>query len=179
MGNGFYNGDWLRKSRPGDHQLMTIAERINQDIIVAMKARDAERVTTLRLVKTAIKNKEIEKREPLTDAEALQTLTTMIKQRRDSIEQFNKGNRPELAAKEATEIELIEAYMPKAAGEAEIRSLVQAAVGEVSAAIGHKASSKDIGIVMKAVQAKIAASGLRADGRQVSELVKAELAAPA
>ncbi|MGI8770088.1 MAG: GatB/YqeY domain-containing protein [Acidobacteriaceae bacterium] len=153
----------------------TIAERINQDIITAMKARDAERVTTLRMVKTAIRNKEIDKREPLTDAEALQTLTTMIKQRRESIDQFNKGNRPELAAKEATEIELIEAYMPKAAGEAEIRALVQAAVGEVTASSGHRPSAREMGTVMKAVQAKIAASGVRAEGRLVSELVKAEL----
>lgn len=158
---------------------MTIAKRVDQDIITAMKARDAERVTTLRLVKTAIKNREIEKREPLTDAETLQTLTTMIKQRRESIEQFTKGNRPELAAKEAGEIELIEAYMPKAAGEAEIRSLVQAAIGEVAVSSGHKPTAKEMGTVMKAVQAKIAASGLRADGRQVSEMVKVELAATA
>ncbi len=158
---------------------MTIAERVNQDIVTAMKARDAERVTTLRLVKTAIKNKEIEKREPLSEVEALQTLTTMIKQRRDSIDQFTKGNRPELAAKEAAEIELIEAYMPKAAGEAEIRPLVQAAIGEVTAASGHKPTAREMGTVMKVVQAKIAGSGLRADGRQVSELVKTELGATA
>ena len=170
---------WLAETLMGEHEIMSIAERINQDIITAMKAREAERVTTLRMVKTAIRNKEIDKREPLTETEALQTLTTLIKQRRDSIEQFNKGNRPELAAKEAGEIELIEVYMPKAAGEAEIRALVQAAVGEVTVASGHQPTAKEMGTVMKAVQTKIAASGLRADGRQVSDLVKAELAASA
>ena len=160
-------------------ETMSLAERINQDIIVAMKARDADRLTTLRMVKAAIKNREIEKREPLTEAEVLQTLTTMIKQRRDSIEQFNKGGRPELAAKESSEIELIEGYMPKAAGEAEIRSLVQAAIAELTAANGTKPTVKDMGAVMKAVQAKVSASGRRAEGRQVSELVKSELAASA
>jgi uncharacterized protein YqeY len=160
-------------------ETMSLAERINQDIIVAMKARDADRLTTLRMVKAAIKNREIEKREPLTEAEVLQTLTTMIKQRRDSVEQFNKGSRPELAAKESSEIELIEGYMPKAAGEGEIRSLVQAAIAELTAATGAKPTAKDMGAVMKAVQAKVSASGLRAEGRQVSEMVKAELASSA
>jgi uncharacterized protein YqeY len=167
------------KIRMETSENMSLAERINQDIIVAMKAREADRLTTLRMVKAAIKNREIEKREPLTEAEVLQTLATMIKQRRDSVEQFNKGGRPELAAKESSEIELIEGYMPKAAGEGEIRSLVQAAIAELTTANGARPTAKDMGAVMKAVQAKVSSSGLRAEGRQVSELVKAELAASA
>ncbi len=149
---------------------MSLTEQIEKDIVAAMKAREAERLSTLRMVKTAFKNKEIEKRRPLTEAEAQQILTTLIKQRRDSVEQFTKGNRPELAAKEQAEIVLIESYMPKAAGEEELKKLV----GEVLAA--HDFGPKDMGAAMKAVQAKIQASGLRADGRQVSEVVKAKLA---
>ena len=111
---------------------VSIAAQIEKDIIAAMKARDAERTTALRMVKTALKNKEIEKRAPLDEAESLQMLTTLIKQRRDSIEQFTKGNRPELAAKEAAEIEMIEGYMPKAAGEQEIRKLVEETLAELA-----------------------------------------------
>src|SRR3569833_2889783 len=98
--------------------------QISQQIITAMKLRDAERTGTLRLIKTALKNKSIEKRGPLTPAEEQQTLATMIKQRRDSIEQFTKGNRPELAAKEAEEITIIEEYLPKALDEQALRALV-------------------------------------------------------
>lgn len=152
-----------------------LAARIDHDIIAAMKARDAERTSTLRMVKSALKNKQIEKREPLTETEALQVLTTLIKQRKESVEQFTKGNRPELAAKETAEIALIEAYMPKAAGEDEIRAHVQAAIAEI-AANGAAPGPKDMGAVMKAVQARIQAAGIRADGRQVSEIVKATLA---
>ena len=148
----------------------SIAARIEKDIIAAMKARDGERTTALRMVKTALKNREIEKRAPLDEAESLQILTTLIKQRRDSIEQFTKGNRPELAAKEASEIELIEGYMPKAASEEDLKKLVDEAL------TGQNLGPKDMGAAMKAVQARIQASGLRADGRQVSEIVKAKLA---
>lgn len=153
----------------------SVTARIDQDIIAAMKARDSERTTALRMVKTALKNKEIEKRQPLTESEAQQVLTTLIKQRRESVEQFTKGNRPELAAKENAEIALIETYMPKAAGEDEIRQHVQQAISELSAS-GNKLGPKDMGTVMKAVQARIQTAGIRADGRQVSEIVKAELA---
>ena len=153
----------------------SIAARIDQDIIAAMKARDSERTTALRMVKTALKNREIEKRAPLDESESLQVLTTLIKQRRDSAEQFTKGNRPELAAKETAEISMIESYMPKAAGEQEIRKLVEEALAEMAAS-GTKPGPKDMGPAMKAVQGRIQAAGLRADGRQVSEIVKAELA---
>jgi hypothetical protein len=154
---------------------MSLSEKIHQDMIASMKAHDAERTSTLRMAKTAIKNKEIDNRAPLSDAEVLQVMTTMIKQRRDSIEQFTKGNRPELAAKEAAEIELLETYMPKAVGAGEIQTLIAGVVAEI-AANGAKPTAKDMGAVIKAVQAKIQAAGLRAEGRQVSELVKAELA---
>lgn len=145
-------------------------QRVEKDIIAAMKAREAERLSTLRMVKTAFKNREIDKREPLTEAEAQQILTTLIKQRRESVEQFTKGNRPELAAKEQAEIVLIESYMPKAAGEEEIKKLVDEALA------GQTFGPRDMGAAMKLVQARIQASGLRADGRQVSETVKARLA---
>lgn len=148
----------------------SVVQQVEKDIVSAMKAREAERLSTLRMVKTAFKNKEIEKREPLTEAEAQQILTTLIKQRRESVEQFTKGNRPELAEKEQAEIALIEGYMPKAAGEEEIKKLVEEALA------GQTFGPKDMGAAMKAVQAKIQASGLRADGRQVSEIVKAHLA---
>lgn len=149
---------------------------VNQQMIAAMKARDAERTGTLRLIKTALKSKSIDKRGPLTQAEGEQTLASMIKQRRDSIEQFTKGNRPELAAKEAAEITVIEEFLPKALDESGLKALVTDAVAEVTASLGHKPAPKDMGVVMKAVQAKLQAGGLRAEGRLVSELVKKELA---
>jgi len=99
---------------------MTLQQRIEQDTVAAMKERAQARLDVLRMVKAAIKNKEIDKRSPLTDAEVLQTLTTLIKQRRDSIEQFTKGNRPELAEKEAAEIKVIEGYMPQQADESKV-----------------------------------------------------------
>lgn len=154
---------------------MTLQQRIERDTVAAMKERAQARLDVLRMVKAAIKNKEIEKRSPLSDAEILQTLTTLIKQRRDSIEQFTKGNRPELADKEAAEIKVIEAYMPQQADESRVRSLVEATVAEMSSA-GKRPTPKDMGLVIKDVQAKIAATGLRADGKVVSEIVKAELA---
>jgi uncharacterized protein len=154
---------------------MTLQQRIERDTVAAMKERAQARLDVLRMVKAAIKNKEIEKRAPLSDAEVLQTLTTLIKQRRESIEQFTKGNRPELADKEAAEIKVIEAYMPQQADESRVRSLVEATIAEMSSA-GKRPTPKDMGLVIKDVQAKIAATGLRADGKVVSEIVKTELA---
>jgi uncharacterized protein YqeY len=149
---------------------------ITQQIVTAMKAHDAVRTGTLRLIKNALKNKAIEKRAPLTPAESEQALATMIKQRRDSIEQFTKGNRPELAAIEAAEILVIEEFLPKALDEAGLRPIVAEAIAEVGAASGQKPTPKEMGQVMKAVQAKLQAASLRAEGRVVSELVKKELA---
>lgn len=153
-----------------------IEAQVNQQIVTAMKARDAERTTTLRLIKNALKNKAIEKRELLTPAEEQQALATMIKQRRDSIDQFTKGGRPELAAKEAAEIAIIEEFLPKALDEAGLAALVAAAVAEVTAAAGKAPTAKEMGAVMKAVQARLQAGGLRAEGRAVSDLVKKALA---
>src|SRR6201996_5985129 len=100
---------------------MSLVEKIQEDMVQAMKQRAADRLSTLRMVKAALKNKEIDQRAPVTDAQAVQVLTTLIKQRKDSIEQFTKGNRPELAEKEAAEITVIEEYTPKSAGNKELR----------------------------------------------------------
>ena len=147
---------------------MTIAETIHKDMVAAMKARAEARLGTLRLMKSALKNKEVDKRAPLEDAETLAVLHTMIKQRQDSIEQFTKGGRPELAALEAAEIVLIETYMPKAAGPEEIEAAVKAVVAEMGAP-----TMKEMGAVMKAVMAKFADA--RVDGKAVSEAVKKAL----
>jgi uncharacterized protein YqeY len=149
---------------------------ISQQIVTAMKAHDTVRTGTLRLIKNALKNKAIEKREALTPAESEQALATMIKQRRDSIDQFTKGNRPELAAIEAAEIVVIEEFLPKALNEAGLQALVAEAVAEVAAASSQKPTPKEMGTVIKAVQAKLQAAGLRAEGRVVSEMVKKSLA---
>ena len=133
---------------------MSLVEKIHEDMVSAMKQRSVDRLSTLRMVKSALKNKEIEQRSPVTDAQALQVLTTLIKQRRDSIEQFTKGNRPELAEKEAAEIVVIEEYMPKAAGDDELRQLVTSTVAELRSQ-GTQLGPKDMGTVMKAVQARI------------------------
>jgi uncharacterized protein YqeY len=154
---------------------MSISKKIDADIIVAMKAKEEHRLTTLRMVKSALKSKAIDKRADLTEQEESAILTTLIKQRKDSIEQFLKGNRPELAEKEKTEITMIEGYLPQAAGEEQVRAIVQAAIAQLAES-GTKPTPKDMGTAMKAVQQRIAADGLRADGRMVSELVKAELA---
>src|SRR5580698_7611525 len=111
---------------------MSISEKINTDLITAMKAHDEHRLTTLRMVKSALRSKEIDKRQPLTDAEQTAVLSTLLKQRRESVESFTKGNRPELAAKEQAEIAMIETYMPQAAGEEQVRSLVAAAIAQLA-----------------------------------------------
>ncbi|QMV18493.1 GatB/YqeY domain-containing protein [Granulicella sp. 5B5] len=156
--------------------MATIGDQLGKDIITAMKAKEGDKLTTLRMVKAAFKSKEIDKREPLTDAEEQAIVTTMLKQRRESVEQFTKGGRPELAAKEQVEIALIDSYMPQAAGEDEIRAIITAAVDQVAANNGGtRPSQRDMGAVMKVAQQHILASGIRADGRLVSEIVKAEL----
>ena len=149
---------------------MALIEQIQKDITAAMKARDEQRLSTLRMVKTALKNREIEKMAPLDDKEAQQVLSTLIKQRKDSVEQFTKGGRQEMADKEAAEITLIESYMPKAAGEEEIVAGVKAVIAEMGAP-----TMKDMGTVMKNVMARFSAAGMRVDGKQVSEIVKREL----
>jgi uncharacterized protein len=153
-----------------------LAEQVTRQTVVSMKARDAARTGTLRLIKTALMNKAVEKNAILTPAEEQQTLATMIKQRRDSIEQFTKGNRPELAEKETAEIVIIEEFLPKALDETGLKALVAEAVAEQAAASGRPPTAKDMGPVIKAVQAKIQAQGLRAEGRIVSDQVKQALA---
>jgi uncharacterized protein YqeY len=155
---------------------MSISERINADIITAMKAHEEHRLLTLRMVKSALRSKEIDKRQPLTDTEQIQILTTLLKQRRESVESFTKGNRPELAAKEQAEIGIIETYMPQAAGEDQLRAIVTESIAKLAETSGKKPGPRDMGAAMKLVQQAVAATGLRADGKLVSELVKAELA---
>ena len=149
---------------------MNLIDQIQKDIVSAMKAREEHELSTLRMVKSALKNREIEKMAPLDDKEAQQVLATLIKQRKDSVEQFTKGGRQELADKEAAEISLIEAYLPKAAGEAEIVAGVKAAIAEMGSP-----TMKDMGAVMKKAMARFAAAGMRVDGKVVSEAVKKEL----
>jgi len=151
---------------------MSMSEQVQKDMVAAMRGRDELRLSTLRMVKAALKNKEIEKRGPLDEKEAQQVLTTLIKQRRDAIEQFQKGGRQELADKEAAEIGIIEAYLPKALGEDEIAATVKATIAEMGSP-----TIKDMGTVMKNVMAKLQASGARVEGKTVSEMVKKQLAA--
>jgi uncharacterized protein YqeY len=151
---------------------MPLIDQIQKDIVAAMKAREEHRLSTLRMVKTALKNKEIDKMAPLDDKESQQILSTLIKQRKDSVEQFTKGGRQEMADKEAAEIKLIETYLPKAAGEEEITAGVRAAIAEMTPA----PAMKDMGTVMKAAMARFGAAGMRVDGKVVSEAVKKELA---
>ena len=151
---------------------MPLIDQIQKDIVAAMKAREEQRLSCLRMVKTALKNKEIDKMAPLDDKESRQVLSTLIKQRKESIEQFTKGGRQEMADKEAAEIKLIEAYLPKEAGEQEIVAGVRAAMIDMTGPL----TMKDMGSVMKAAMAQFAAAGLRVDGKVVSEAVKKELA---
>ena len=166
----------LRQPRASEQRrrynpFMPLVDQIQKDITTAMKARDEARLSTLRMVKTALKNREIEKMAPLDDKEAQQVLGTLIKQRKDSIEQFTKGGRQEMADKEAAEITLIETYMPKAASEADIVASVKAVIVEMGSP-----GMKDMGTVMKNAMAKFATRGMRVDGKVVSEAVKKELA---
>ena len=150
---------------------MSLIEKIQQDITTAMKARAEVRLSTLRMVKAALMNRKIEKMAELDEKEAQQVLSTLIKQRKDSIEQFTKGGRKEMADKEAAEIVLIETYLPKAASQADIEAGVRAVI----AAMGSP-TMKDMGTVMKNAMANFASQGIRADGKAVSEAVKTELA---
>jgi len=151
---------------------MPLIDQIQKDIVNAMKAREEHRLSTLRMVKTALKNKEVDKMAPLDDKESQQVLSTLIKQRKDSIEQFTKGGRQKMADKEAAEIKLIETYLPKAAGEEEIAAGVKAAIAEITPA----PTMKEMGTVMKNAMSHFAAAGMRVDGKAVSEAVKKELA---
>jgi len=150
---------------------MKLRDKINADLTAAMKAKEAARLSVLRMMKAAVKNREVELRAELDDSAALQVLSTLIKQRRDSIEQFTRGGRPELADREAAEIQVIEEYMPAGVADAEIAAVVE----EVVRATGAS-SPKDMGAVMKQCMARFA--GKRVDGGKVSALVKQRLSAP-
>lgn len=149
---------------------MSLVDQIQKDITTAMKARDEARLSTLRMVKSALMNRKIEKMADLDDKEAQQVLSTLIKQRKDSVEQFTKGGRQEMADKEAAEIVLIESYLPKAASEDDIAIGVKAVIAEIGSP-----TMKDMGNVMKNAMAKFASQGIRVDGKVVSEAVKKEL----
>lgn len=149
---------------------MSLKQQIISDLTASMKAQNSARTSTLRMVKAGIVNREIEKGGELDDDEMAKLLRSMVKQRKDSVEQFEKGGRPELAAKEQAEIEVIEGYLPQGASAEEIEQAVSTVITETGAA-----SMKDMGKVMKAAQAALA--GKNADGRMVSEIVKAKLGA--
>ena len=147
---------------------MSLEQTLTADIVTAMKAKDPNRLPALRMLKTALTNKSIEKGRALETAEELQVVSTLVKQRRDSIEQFTKGGRADLAAKEQAEIGILNGYLPAAASDDEITAAVAAAIAETGAT-----GAKDMGKVMKAVMAALA--GKTVDGKKVSEAVKGQL----
>jgi uncharacterized protein len=147
---------------------VTVQEKIQTQMTEAMRNKEQLRLGVLRMMKTAIKNKEIEKMKPLDDGEAMAVLNTLVKQRKDSVDQFRKGGREELAQKEESEIKIIEEYLPAAASEDDIRKAIEEAIQETGAS-----SIKDMGKVMKATLGRLA--GKSADGSRVSQLVKETL----
>ena len=149
---------------------MLLRDKVNTDLTAAMKAKDAGRLSALRMLKAAIMNKGVEKGRDLEDAEVLQVVSSLVKQRRDSIEQFTKAGRTDLVDKETGEIAVLEHYLPPAATAVEIEAAVKAAIAETGAA-----SPKDMGKVMKAVMPKLA--GKNADGKVVNDIVRRTLGA--
>jgi len=149
---------------------MNLNDKVASDITAAMKAKDAGRLSALRMLKAAIMNKGVEKGRDLEDTEILQVVSSLVKQRRDSIEQFGKAGRTDLVEKETAEVAVLEAYLPPAATAGEIDEAVAAAIAETGAS-----SPKDMGKVMKAVMPKLA--GKNADGKVVNEAVRRKLGA--
>jgi uncharacterized protein len=147
---------------------MSLRDRLTEDLKLAMKARDQLRMDVIRMIKAAVMNKEIEIKKDLDDAEMSRVMTTMIKQRRESVEQFEKGNRAELAAKERLEITVLESYFPQALSSDQLSTVVDTVIQETGAR-----SLKEMGEVMKAVMARVA--GHPVDGKQISDLVRAKL----
>src|SRR6186713_2335022 len=147
---------------------MTLQETIQSHMAEAMRSKDSLRLSVLRMMKTAVKNKEVEKMKVLDEAEVLAVLNSLVKQRRDSVEQFRNGGREELAQKEEAEIKVLEQYLPAGASDDDIRKAIEAAVSETGAA-----SMRDMGKVMKATLALLA--GKTADGARISQLVKEKL----
>jgi uncharacterized protein YqeY len=148
---------------------MSLAERIQKDLVEAMRAKDELRLSVVRGIKAAIKHKEIEKIRALDETESMQILQTLVKQRKESIEQFTKGNRPELAEKETKELAILEIYLPAGATEAEMNAAIEKAIADTGAN-----SMKQMGAVVKA--AKSALEGKNVDGKALSDLVRARLA---
>lgn len=148
---------------------MTLAEKVQKDLIAAMKARGELRLSVLRMCKTALHNRRVEKGSDLDQAESLAVVKSLIKQRRQSVEEFQQVNRADRAAQEEKEITILESYLPAAVSEDELRTAIEAAVAETGAA-----SPKEMGKVMKAVMGRLA--GQNVDGKHVSELVRARLA---
>ena len=147
---------------------MSLIEQIQKDLTAAMKQKDELRLSVLRMVKTALKNKEIEKMRPLENLEALQTLQTLVKQRHESVEQFRKGGRDDLAEKESREITIIESYLPPAPNDAEVSRAIADAIAETGAD-----SLKQMGAVIKAARAKL--EGKTVDGKVLSDKVRERL----
>jgi uncharacterized protein YqeY len=147
---------------------MSLRDRLTEDLKQAMKSRDQLRTDVIRMIKAAVLNKEVELKKDLDDAEMSRVMTTMIKQRKESVEQFEKGNRAELAAKERQEIAIIEAYLPRPLAPDQLAGVVEAVIRDTGAT-----SAKDMGMVMKAVMARLA--GQPVDGKQISDLVRSKL----
>lgn len=147
---------------------MSLASQVETDLPAAMKAQEALRVSVLRMIKAAFKNRQIELGKPLEDSEAIAVLRTLVKQRRESVEQFRKGGREDLANKEEAEIQIVEGYLPAAVTDQEIEAVVADAIAETGGG-----SPKDFGKVMKAAMAKLA--GRNVDGKRVSDLVRKKL----
>src|ERR1019366_1942846 len=147
---------------------MPLLDQIQKDMVAAMKGREEARLDTVRMIKTALKKHEVDSMKPLDEATEIQILGTLIKQMRESADMFRKGNRPELADKEEAELKMIEAYMPAAPTEAELDAAIAAAMSETGVT-----TQKQMGVVMKAVQAKL--TGKRVDGKALSERVRGKL----
>ena len=149
---------------------MSIVEQVEKDLVAALRAQEALKLSVLRMMKAALMNKKVERGKDVDDTEALAVLRTLAKQRHESVEAFRKGGREDLALKEEAEVKIVEAYLPAAASDDEIDAAVAAAIAESGAS-----TAKDVGKAMKAVMAKLA--GKNADGKRVSEKVRAKLGA--
>ena len=147
---------------------MSLLDRIQAEMTASMKARDEARLSALRMIKSALKKHEIDSMKPLDESTEIQVMNTILKQRRDSIDMFRKGGRPELAEKEEAELKIVESFLPAAASEGEIAAAIDAAIAETGAS-----SAKDMGKVMKAAQGRLA--GKRVDGKALSDKVRARL----
>jgi uncharacterized protein YqeY len=161
--------DFIRTTFTGKHEdSMSLRDRLTEDLKLAMKSRDQLRMDVIRMIKAAVLNKEVEQKKDLDDAEMSRVMTTLIKQRRESVEHFEKAQRTDLAAKERQEITIIEGYLPAAPSVQEIEAIVQTVLVETGAG-----SLQEMGTVMKAVTARLA--GRAVDGKQLSDLVRSKL----